>query len=114
MHRVAVTPETYLSVAYRSGFGSYQPAQLLIVHQFGNGGMLAAQRAVGIAPDADLAEPHGQRIVQQQAPYQRGSPWPIMSLIVSVAWMTPITPGNTPKTPTSLHDGTMPGGGGVG
>ena len=40
-----------------------------------------------------------------------GSPCPIISLIVSVAWMTPITPGNTPKTPTSLHDGTMPGGG---
>src|SRR4030095_15867906 len=28
-----------------------------------------------------------------------GSPWPIMSLMVSVAWMTPITPGNTPKDP---------------
>src|SRR5438132_1255379 len=42
-----------------------------------------------------------------------GSPWPISSLIVSVAWMTPITPGNTPKTPTSLHDGTRPSGGGV-
>src|SRR5437870_9461422 len=40
-----------------------------------------------------------------------GSPWPISSLIVSVAWMTPITPGNTPKTPTSLHDGTRPGRG---
>ena len=33
---------------------------------------------------------------------------------ISVAWMQPTIPGNTPKTPPSAQLGTMPGGGGSG
>jgi len=29
--------------------------------------------------------------------------------MVSVAWIVPTTPGRTPKTPASAHDGTRPG-----
>ena len=42
------------------------------------------------------------------------SPAPRISLMVSVAWMVPMTPGRTPKTPASAQDGTRPGGGGSG
>src|SRR2546421_99056 len=42
-----------------------------------------------------------------------GLPMPRMSLIASVAWMRPTTPGSTPRTPASLHEGAKPGGGGV-
>src|SRR5436305_1782940 len=41
-----------------------------------------------------------------------GLPMPRMSLIASVAWIRPTTPGSTPSTPASLHDGAMPAGGG--
>ena len=43
-----------------------------------------------------------------------GSPTPRISLIVSVAWITPMTPGSTPSTPPSAQLGTSPGGGGSG
>ena len=39
---------------------------------------------------------------------------PVISLIASVAWMTPMTPGSTPSTPPSAQLGTSPGGGGSG
>ena len=41
-----------------------------------------------------------------------GSPMPVRSLIASVAWITPISPGSTPSTPPSAQLGTSPGGGG--
>ena len=42
------------------------------------------------------------------------SPSPVISLIASVAWIAPITPGSTPNTPPSAQLGTVPGGGGDG
>src|SRR6266478_9583940 len=48
-----------------------ESAEFLVVEEFGDRRMRAAEWAVGIAPDADLAEPHGQRIVHQQASDQR-------------------------------------------
>ena len=42
------------------------------------------------------------------------SPMPRISLITSVAWMTPTSPGRMPSTPPSAHEGTRPGGGGSG
>src|SRR5215813_9393472 len=48
-----------------------ESAELLVVLECRDGRLRAAERAVGITPDADLAEPHRQRIVQQQAPDQR-------------------------------------------
>ena len=42
------------------------------------------------------------------------SPSPVISLIASVAWIEPITPGRTPNTPPSAQLGTVPGGGGEG
>ena len=38
-----------------------------------------------------------------------GSPMPVISLIASVAWITPMTPGSTPSTPPSAQLGTRPG-----
>ena len=37
---------------------------------------------------------------------------PSSSLMASMAWMLPMTPGSAPSTPASAHPGTMPGGGG--
>src|SRR6266571_1030561 len=48
-----------------------ESAKLLVVEERGDGRMRATEWTVRIAPDADLAEPHRQRIVHQQAPYQR-------------------------------------------
>ena len=39
---------------------------------------------------------------------------PSNSFSVSVAWTEPIAAQSTPSTPPSAHDGTAPGGGGVG
>ena len=43
-----------------------------------------------------------------------GSPMPRINLSVSVAWMVPMIPGSTPRTPPSAQLGTSPGGGGSG
>ena len=43
-----------------------------------------------------------------------GVPWPRISLIASSACTQPTSPGSTPSTPASAHDGTAPGGGGSG
>ncbi len=43
-----------------------------------------------------------------------GSPTPRISLIVSTAWMVPMTPHIAPSTPASAQLGTAPGGGGAG
>ena len=40
------------------------------------------------------------------------SPTPSTSLIASVAWIVPTSPGSTPSTPPSSQPGTAPGGGG--
>src|SRR5207249_1175594 len=40
-------------------------------------------------------------------------PQPSRNLIASVASISPITPGSTPRTPTCPQDGTMCAGGGV-
>ncbi|CAA9357389.1 MAG: hypothetical protein AVDCRST_MAG40-3250 [uncultured Gemmatimonadaceae bacterium] len=40
------------------------------------------------------------------------SPRPSTSLIASVAWIVPTSPGSTPSTPPSSQEGTAPGGGG--
>src|ERR1700679_1688115 len=40
------------------------------------------------------------------------SPLPRMSLMTSVAWITPTRPGKMPSTPPSGQPGTRPGGGG--
>src|SRR5256885_1107782 len=37
-------------------------------------------------------------------------PMPRISLTASVACKTPMTPGSTPSTPASLHDGAIPAG----
>ena len=44
----------------------------------------------------------------------RGFPFPSMSFRASVAWIRPICPGTTPRTPTSLQVGTRSCLGGVG
>ena len=43
-----------------------------------------------------------------------GLPMPSASFSVSFACYEPITPGSTPSTPPSAHDGASSGGGGVG
>ena len=45
----------------------YEAAQLFVVHQFRDGWVLAADRALRITPNTYFAETHGQRIVHQQA-----------------------------------------------
>ena len=40
----------------------------------------------------------------------RGSPSPSRSLIASTAWMAPMIPGRTPRTPASADEGASSGG----
>ena len=40
-----------------------------------------------------------------------GSPWPMMSLMTSVAWSRPTVPGRTPRTPLAPHEGASSAGG---
>lgn len=48
-----------------------ESAEFFVVDQLFDGRMIAAQRAIRIAPDAYFAETHGQRIVHQQATNER-------------------------------------------
>ena len=48
------------------------------------------------------------------ADWSRDTPAPVMNFNTSVAWMAPMTPGNTPSTPPSPQLGTAPDGGGSG
>jgi len=48
-----------------------ETTELLVVQERGDGRMRPTEWAGGITPDADLAEPHRQGIVHQQAPHQR-------------------------------------------
>src|SRR5215471_16668656 len=58
------------SVTYRSRFRDFEPTKLFIVQEFSDSRIGPAQRAIRIAADTDLAEPHGERIVHQQAANQ--------------------------------------------
>ena len=59
-----------VSVTYRSRFRDFEPTKLFIVQQLSDSRIGPAQRAIRIAADTDLAEPHGERIVHQQAAKQ--------------------------------------------
>src|SRR5262249_54349651 len=59
------------SVADGRRLSHVEATELLVVEEFCDGRMRAAEWAVGIAPDADLAEPHSQCIIHHQASYQR-------------------------------------------
>src|SRR5438552_19053223 len=48
-----------------------ESAELLVVEERSDRRIFAAEWAVRVTPDADLAEPDRQGIVQQQAPHQR-------------------------------------------
>jgi len=43
-----------------------EAAELFVVHELGDGWVLAADRALRITPNTYFAETHGQRIVHQQ------------------------------------------------
>ena len=55
----------------RRGFFAANAAELRIVDQFGDGGMIAANRAFRILAQLQLAETHRQRVEQKQAPDER-------------------------------------------
>ena len=46
-------------------------AELFVVDELGDGRMVAADRAFGIAPQLQFAELHSQRVVQHQATDER-------------------------------------------
>ena len=46
-------------------------AEFLIIDELGDGRMIAAHRALGIAPQLQFAEPHRQRIIEHQPADQR-------------------------------------------
>jgi len=48
----------------------FEPTELFIVQQFGDSRMGSAQGAIRITADADFTEPHGERIIHQQASEQ--------------------------------------------
>ena len=58
------------SVTYGGWCSDFEPAELFIVQQLGDSRMGSAQRAIRITTDADFTEPHGERIVHQQASEQ--------------------------------------------
>src|SRR5262249_9057009 len=63
-----------VGVAAGDGWLGSDATELLIVDQFGNGRMLAAERAFRIATQLQLAELHIQSIEKQKATDQRSAP----------------------------------------
>jgi hypothetical protein len=55
-------------VGIGDGHGRFRDdaAELLVIDQLGNGGVLAAQRALGIAAQAEFAEFHFEGVEEQQ------------------------------------------------
>ena len=51
--------------------GRRDAAELFVIDEFGHGGMVAADRALCVLPYFQLAEPHLQRIEEQESPDQR-------------------------------------------
>lgn len=56
-----------MSVVHPSGLTSFQLAELLEVHGLGDSRVIAADRAIRVAPIAYFVEPHGQQNVHQRA-----------------------------------------------
>ena len=53
---------------FNDGFlSATQTTEFLVVDKFGDGGMIAARWALGVAAELELAESHGKRIVQNEA-----------------------------------------------
>ena len=44
----------------------FEAAEFVIIQQLRNRRIGPTERAIRVTPDADLAEPHGQRIIHQQ------------------------------------------------
>jgi hypothetical protein len=65
IHRVRRWTKRGLSVPDLSR--GCEAAELFVVHQFRDGRVLTADRALRITPNTYFAETHGQRIVHQQA-----------------------------------------------
>src|SRR3954452_7201843 len=62
---------TRTSTISASGGGHWPAAERLVVDELADGRVVAAERALRIAADLDLAELHRQGIVQKQAIHQR-------------------------------------------
>ena len=88
-------------------------AELLVVDQLGDGRMVAAHRAFRIAAQLQLAEAHGQRVVQHQAADQRLAD--AQDQLHGFGGLNQADDaGQNPSTPPSAQLGTRPGGGGSG
>ena len=74
---------------------------------------VAAQWALGIPPEVELAKAHRQGVEQQQPAEQRLA-HAEQQFERLVGLDDPMMPGNTPSTPPSAQLGTEPGGGGSG
>src|SRR5580765_4338822 len=65
-----LTPTCLCLPARRGGHAwfvrRWQAAEQLVVDQLGNGGVLAAHRALGVPPQLDGGELHVQRVEQEQ------------------------------------------------
>src|SRR5439155_20679102 len=77
---------------------------LLVDGEVRDARLLAAHRALGIAPELDLAEAHAERVVGQEPPDQ-GLAHPDQELDGLRRLDHAITPGSTPRTPASLQLG---------
>ena len=88
-------------------------AELHVVDVLGDRRVLAADRAVRVAPERDLRERRAERVEQLQPPDQR-----VADLEHELQRLARLEradmPGSTPSTPPSAHDGASSGGGGVG
>ena len=88
-------------------------AELDVIDVLGDGWLVAADRAGRVAAKPDLGEGCGERVEEQEPADERVAD-PEGELSASVAWIEPITPGRTPRTPPSAQLGASSGGGGCG
>ena len=118
-------PGTYTVTINASGFSAYNQEKIIV--EVGTTTPINADLSIGpvsgvveVPSEAPVINTQEQNFANNVNQTQinnlpiNGSPTPRISFTASIAWRTPMMPGNTPRTPPSAQLGTMPGGGGSG
>ncbi len=99
--------------AFSSFDSGTNAAELLVVDQFLDCGIFAADRALRVLAQLQFAEAHTERVDQKQAAYERAAL--AEDQLDDFGGLNDADrPGRIPSTPPSAQLGTRPGGGGSG
>jgi hypothetical protein len=84
-------------------------AELDVVHVVRDRGAVPTNRAIRVAAHRDLVERRPEGVEEEEAPGEC-----VTAVEASLAWIEPMIPGRTPRTPPSAQLGASSGGGGWG